>query len=33
MPQNYSKLAKSHVFGNDNFEMENTKYDHQGPKD
>ena len=27
------KIAKKSNFGNDNFEMKNTEYDHQGPKE
>jgi len=33
VPQKYSKLAKSQIFGNDYFEMKFTEYDQEGPKE
>ena len=33
LPQKYSKLAKSQIFGNDDFEMKFTEYDQEGPKE
>ena len=33
VPQMSLKMAKSQIFGNDDFEMKNTEYDHRGPKE
>ena len=31
--QKYLKLAKSQIFGNDDFEIKFTEYDQEGPKE